>query len=433
MAVLSVLAGAALLLWPSFLNGYPLVFSDTHAFLVQAGQPVMVWDKPWTYGPFLLAWHGDTTLWTPMVVQGLLLSHLLWLTQKVVAPPRPGAHLLLCAGLALGSAAPWFAAQLMPDIFAPMTVLCLFVLGFGDRLSRGERGWAAGLGVMAVAFHLSHLIIAAACLGVIALRRRWPALRAASVPLVGAVAILLLTNAIGHGRLGISPFGSVFALARLVADGPARAVIDRECPEAGWKLCAWKGKLPTDSDAFLWDGKGPAWAPHPRDLGAEASAILRRTVWTDPLGVLRAAMGNTLTQLRRVALGDTLGPDWLEGSITGSLRAWFPPAEMARFEASAQLQGRLAPWGRMLNPLHAALLLAGAAGTGFVLLRGAGPARGLAAMVLAGLLANAFATGALSGPHDRYQARIAWLLLLAPMVYAASRSTSAGDMRTSAS
>ena len=33
-------------------------------------------------------------------------------------------------------------------------------------------------------------------------------------------------------------------------------------------------------------------------------------------------------------------------------------------------------------------------------------------MVLAALLANAFATGALSGPHDRYQARIAWLVLL---------------------
>ena len=60
-------------------------------------------------------------------------------------------------------------------------------------------------------------------------------------------------------------------------------------------------------------------------------------------------------------------------------------------------------------------------------------------MVLAGLAANAFATGALSGPHDRYQARIAWLVVLPPALaamrprYAASRATSSGAMRTRAS
>ena len=36
--------------------------------------------------------------------------------------------------------------------------------------------------------------------------------------------------------------------------------------------------------------------------------------------------------------------------------------------------------------------------------------------VLVGVLANAAATGALSGPHDRYQARIAWLLPLAGLL-----------------
>ena len=54
-------------------------------------------------------------------------------------------------------------------------------------------------------------------------------------------------------------------------------------------------------------------------------------------------------------------------------------------------------------------------------------------MVLVALGANAFATGALSKPHDRYQARIAWLLLLPPLLYAARRETSSGLMRTSAS
>ncbi len=55
---------------------------------------------------------------------------------------------------------------------------------------------------------------------------------------------------------------------------------------------------------------------------------------------------------------------------------------------------------------------------------------GLAAVVLTALLANAFATGALSGPHDRYQARLAWLVLLAPLAYAARLDTSDGAVRT---
>jgi hypothetical protein len=41
---------------------------------------------------------------------------------------------------------------------------------------------------------------------------------------------------------------------------------------------------------------------------------------------------------------------------------------------------------------------------------------GLAVCVLVGITANAATTGALSGPHDRYQARIAWLLPLAALL-----------------
>ena len=36
----------------------------------------------------------------------------------------------------------------------------------------------------------------------------------------------------------------------------------------------------------------------------------------------------------------------------------------------------------------------------------------LAATIALAILANAFVTGALSGPHDRYGARVAWLATL---------------------
>ncbi|MFC7609054.1 hypothetical protein [Teichococcus aestuarii] len=121
----AILAAVPLLVWPAFLNGYPLLFSDTGAFLAQTVEPLMIWDKPWIYGPLLHLFHWEQTLWAPLLAQGLALSHLLWLTQRVLRATgqgtgaTPAAHLLLCAALATLTALPWVAALLMPDILTP--------------------------------------------------------------------------------------------------------------------------------------------------------------------------------------------------------------------------------------------------------------------------------------------------------------------------
>ena len=39
--VCAIAAGGLLLAWPALLNGYPIVFSDTHAFLVMGGDGVI--------------------------------------------------------------------------------------------------------------------------------------------------------------------------------------------------------------------------------------------------------------------------------------------------------------------------------------------------------------------------------------------------------
>lgn len=427
----AIAGGAALLLWPALLNGYPLVFSDTGAFLTQTVMGWPVWDKPFIYGPLLHAIHWRVSLWLPVLAQGALLSWLLWLAQRVVwGRAEAGAHLLLCAGLAVLTAAPWFAALLMPDILAPALVLALFLLGFGrDRLSRAE-SWGLGLvAVLASAAHLSHLPVAVALLLPIELlRRRWRVVLRCALPPLAAVLLLLATNWAVHGRLALSPYGSVFALARLVADGPAARTIAARCPGAGWHLCRWAGRLPADSDLFLWERDGPVWAPRldgampggPISLAPEAAAILRETVLREPLAVLHAAAANTLRQLGMVRVGDTLGPENLQASVARQLALGFPAKEQHRFAQSLQAQGKLPDAAAPFLWPHVAALLLGALAA---LLAGvnAGRARdarrlGLVLCVLAGLGANAAATGALSGPHDRYQARIAWLLPLAGLL-----------------
>lgn len=420
MTFVALIAGAVLLAWPALVNGFPIVFSDTHAFLVQGGEPQMVWDKPFIYGPLLALLHLRVTLWLPLAAQCLLVSHMLWRARAAFAPPTPRFHLALCAALALLSAAPWFASLLMPDILAPVVALSLFLLGFTQH-SRPMRAWLILLATIAIASHLSYLPLALA-LTLLALLLR--AHRAILLPLPAALALLLATNVVGHGRWAISPYGAVFALARLVSDGPAQATLAEQCPRPDWKLCAWQGRFPADSDDFLWKEWAPVWSTGgPQALAPEAGAIVRATLLGQPRAVLASALANTAEQLTRTALGDTLGNDWLESSITGSLRAYFPAAEMARFRAGLQMNERLRPIAAPLNPLHlAALLVGGGATLAIAWRRRCTPQGSFAAMVLVALLANAAAAGALSRPHDRYQARIAWLVLLPPLLTIGSRA-----------
>ncbi len=420
----SVPAGALLLLWPALANGYPIMFSDTAGLAEMGLAGDMGWDKPWVYGPLMLLLHGGVSFWGVAAAQGLALSAVLWLTVRVAAP-GPWRHLGLCALLAAGSAAPWFASFMMPDVFAPLTVLCMFLLAYGRPVLSGPvRLAVGGLAAVAIASHLAHLIVAAGCLAVVApLRPR--RLLAAAAPLAAALAWLLASNLIGNGVLAVSPYGSVFALARLQADGPAADYLHAACPAAGYRLCAWSDRLPMDSDAFLWDPEGPIWGGDsgPTRVAPEAGRIVAAALRFEPGAAMQAAVANTVRQLGRVQLGDTLGPQYLDATVGSLLRRYFPAAELRRFMASRQLHDTLAALAAPLAGVRLALLALGAAGTVLAVpwaWRRDPALAGLGLVVLAGVLANAFATGALSGPHDRYGARIAWLVLLPPVLAAAN-------------
>ena len=432
----AILAGVALLLWPAIWNGYPLLFSDTGAFLAQLLDWFMVFDKPWIYGPVLGLTSLWFSLWLPAIAQCLLVSWLLWRVAAAMRLATPLGHVALCLVLAICTATPWFTSLLMADFLAPVTVLGLFLIAFGP--ARG-RWMMILLASFAIASHLAHLIIAAAVLAMILLLRPRAFLRA-TLPLVIALATLLGTNAIGHGKFGISPYGSVFMLARLTADGPVGDYLAETCPAAGYRMCAWAGRLPKDADAFMWDPEGPVWTQPggPIGLAEEARAIVRGTILAHPVAVARAMLANTAAQLVQLQLNEVLGHYALNETVGVRLRAHFPPAELVRFQASHQFADRLAKMAAPFQAPQAVLVGASALGSLLVAWRARRRAPRLAALtvlIFAGVLANAFATGALSGPHDRYQARIAWLLFLPPMLfaYATARATSAGSDRTRAS
>ncbi|MFM7302065.1 MAG: hypothetical protein ACKO4X_01920 [Alphaproteobacteria bacterium] len=425
----AIILGAALLIWPAFFNGYPLLFSDSGGFLHQTLGPLMLWDKPYVYGPFLHAFHWRISLWGPVVAQGVILSHLLWLTQRVMrGDATPLWHTGLCAFAALATAAPFSAALLMPDIFAPMVVLGLFLLGFGGAaLTRFERGYLVALVALGIAAHLAHLPLALGLCVIALLLRLWryPArLLAMVAPVVLAMALLLITNAVGHGRFALSPYGASFMLARLQEDGPATALLKARCQDAGWYLCAFTDRLPMPANDFLWAPDSPVnrdAAGEPRFLGGmmlapEAGQIVSETLRADPLGVARAMVGNMLAQLGSFGIGDTLDEAHFAVAIRPRIQQGFSPRELAAFDGARQAQGALKDVLMPLNHLHLLVVVLALPLLVWAAWRGQGLMLAFVLFLLAAVLGNALICGGLSAPHPRYGARIIWLMPVAALL-----------------
>ena len=417
VSFLAILFGGALFVWPALWNGYPLLYSDTHVFINQPTPGFFNWDKPFIYGPWMLPFHAWQSLWGVVLVQGILISNLVWLTQQVFGVARPLRHLLLCGVLSLLTGASWFVSLLMPDIFSGMVVLSIFILGFSKQLSKSMAVWVSLLGALAIAVHLSHLVIAAACLCVV-LVFRWRRFLYAVLPLVIALFSLVGTTMYAFNKVAVSPFGSVFMLARMSADGNVKSVLEKYCPEKSWTLCAWTDRLAKDSDSFMWDPKGPVWS-HPGGpigLAPEASEIVALTLRTRPMPLLWSALQNTVMQLSMVKLGDTIHSDWLDVTVLKSVEKFFPPAELERYKKAHQVQETMLEKVSFVSTVGTYAVLLGFLLSLYLLYRAVQArdwtALGFILLIWVGVLANAFATGALSKPHYRYQTRIAWLLVL---------------------
>jgi hypothetical protein len=466
-AAAGILFGMLVLLWPAFWNGYPIVYSDTNAFLTQGILGFFVWDKPFVYGPWMALFHLQYSLWLVVIAQAGVVSSILWLTGHFMTrhamsrhfmsspvrnipdachaqSPHPSPvnstfffrHLVVCLLLGGLTAAPWFTSLLMPDIYAPLTVLCLFLLACDYDMPTPVRVWVLLVGAFSIASHLSHLVIAAAvlvgmaCLWLPRLLHlphlpRLPRLKIAVLPLLPllmALALLVGTNLYGFQKFAVSPFGSVFFLARLAADGHVKPVLLARCYAQKLHLCDWVERLPADSDDFMWNGTGPVWS-HPGGpigLAPEASELVMATVRANPLGVAGSLLNNTGKELFMIGLGDTLRDDHLDLTVRKRLESDFPPAEVERYLGSRQAANELERSASSSSMLTKLSTLAGLLGCLYLLYRAwISRDRVLATLlvaVLAGVLANAFATGALSKPHYRYQTRIAWLLVFIPLI-----------------
>jgi hypothetical protein len=431
--VVFVLVASVMLSWVALYNHAPLVFSDTIAYAtapLRGENPGFV--SPY-YGLLILPLHYGTTLWPVVFAQGAMLGHLLQLVIRCVSDGNIENFfykcLLVIACLCLFSSLPWITGEILPDVFTPVLLLGIFLQGFcTNQLKRCECWYIAILTAIAIAVHVSHVPIAVGLIVlVLVLQRKFaPAQVRLSrlvllvLPLFIAVGSMLAVNWYHSRVLSLAKNGSVFLLAKWIDEGPALSYLEQSCRTVKYELCAYLGDMKgLTHDDLKW-GEGSPFRNVGKsfdDLEPEARRIVWGTFKMYPAEILYRSLQDAGRQILRFQTGDGLTSIYAR-LVAPSLGEVFGPVVETSVLESRQGRGGL-PIAefRFLNTVGVIFGL-GLCLWSLFAWREDLPTRliALQIFVVVGIVFNAIVTGALSGPFDRYLARVIWLILFVGLV-----------------
>jgi hypothetical protein len=425
----STLAATFILLSPALWNRLPLLEYDTGGYLARWFEGYLVPSRSTTYGLFLAAgWPFD--FWPIVILQALAT---VWLIGLLLRTHRFTVHPIalpaITAVLALTTALPWLASVLLTDIFAGLAVLALHALVWHwESVSRRER-YAL---VLFIAFAGStHSATLAVLLGLAAAALLLSWLSAKLVPRAGlapmtfalalSAAMLLGANYVVSKTIAWTPGGYGLAFGRMLQDGIVTRYLNDHCPKEELKLCPYRNELPLDADAFLWGKSVFDKLGRFAGLGDEMRAIVLGSLRDYPAMQAETALRATARQLVEVSTG--------EGIVTTLWHTYgiierYTPSVVPAMRAARQQHGEIGfaainlidvpvAWAAMA--LLPVLLLLGVYGAEFADLGR------LAATLLLTLVGNAVVCGVISDPHDRYGARMVWIVVFA-VAMAATRA-----------
>jgi len=426
-----------LLIAPALWNGYPLLQYDTGGYLARWYEGYLVPSRSTAYGIYLHL--GERShFWLNLGVQALAVMWIVQATLRVFGIARPLQIAAIVLGLCATTALPVLTSLLLTDIFAGPSVLSLFLLiVYGGKFSKLENLFLFLFTSFAASTHSATLgvLLGVCCVGWMAhpwLSARLGArgLTRGSLAILTGAALLLASNFALSGKLAWTPGGSGIAFGRMLQDGLVKRYLDEHCPKESLKLCPYRNELPQTADDFLWGKSMFNDLGRFQGLGDEMAYIAWHSLVAYPGAQLQAAVKATAGQLVSVATGEGSNK-WLAHTY-GIIERYLPHEVPAVWRARQQ-QGKFDFATINLIDIPVALtselllvgILVGAA------LRGKlDDVALLAGTITLALLGNAILCGALSGPHDRYGARIVWIATLAIFIAGISHRSTAASTDT---
>ena len=404
------------LIAPALWNGYPLLQWDTGGYLARWYEGYLVPSRSTVFGIYLH--YGEHSgFWLNLGIQALATLWILHLTLRVLGLSQPFRLLAIALTLILTTALPWIASMLLTDIFTGLSVLGLFVLVlFYEKITALETFSLFLFIAFSAATHSATLgvLFGLCCCGWIAypfLRKRMvlAGLAQGSLTIVAGSAMLLAANFALSGQWAWTPGGTGVAFGRMLQDGIVTQYLRDHCATEKLKLCPYRNELPATADEFLWGKSMFNTLGRFEGLNDEMNYIVARSLKAYPLWQAEAVIVATADQLAHVATGEGTN-GWIPHTY-GIIERYIP-SQVEPMRAAHQQH-----WDinfAAVNWLHVPVALLSMLAV--VALFGHGVARRklddvtlLAGTVCLALLGNAVICGVISGPHDRYGARIVWI------------------------
>jgi hypothetical protein len=417
-----------MLLAPALWNGYPLLQWDTGGYLARWYEGYLVPSRSTVFGLYLH--YGEpSSFWLNLGIQALATLWILQLTLRVLGMATPLRLLGLSLALILTTALPWLASLLLTDIFAGLSVLSLFILVLhGDKTSGIEKVSLFGFTAFAAATHSATLgvLLGLCSLGWIArcwLRRRIAVsgLLQGSLTIVAGAAMLLLANFALSGQWAWTPGGSGVAFGRMMQDGIVARYLGDHCPQHPFKLCPYRDRLPATADEFLWGNSMFNTLGRFQGMNDEMGFIALHSLAEYPLWQAEAAIVATARQMVHVATGEG-SSGWIPHTY-GIIERYIP-AQAGPMHAAHQqhwdIHFAAVNWLHVPVALVSMQLVFGMFATALWRRRLDDLAL-LAATVSFALLGNAVICAVISGPHDRYGARMVWIATFVALIAAVRR------------
>jgi hypothetical protein len=422
-----------MLIAPALWNGYPLLQYDTGGYLARWYEGYLVPSRSTVFGLYL-HFGEDSHFWINLGVQALATLWIMQLTLRVFGMARPSRLMAVSVILILTTALPWLASMLLTDIFAGLSVLSLFVLVLhGDKTSAIEKWLLFAFTAFAAATHSATLavLLGLCCSGWIARpllgdRIAVSGLVQGTLTVIVGALMLLSANFALSGQFAWTPGGYGVAFGRMMQDGIVARYLNDHCPEQRLKLCPYRNELPPTADDFLWGHSMFDKLGRFEGLNDEMGFIVQRSLVEHPLWQAEAAVVATAQQLVDVATGE--GSDnWI--AHTWGIIERYMPTQVGAMRAAHQQHGDL--HFTAINRIHVPVALVSMLLVVVILATAIRRRRLddlalLAATVSLALLGNAFVCGVISGPHDRYGARMVWIATLVVLI-AAIRHFADGD------
>ena len=431
MRVGTVLFAAVVLAWPAFYNRYPLLYPDSISYLGDGSSVARALFlhqfsdyygfRSLIYSLGILPLHWHVAPWPIVALNALLTSYVFWLLARSLFSERTALYFLtLVVALSLFTGLGWLVGWIMPDLFGPLLYLSIFVLVFADdTLSTAECVVIALIAWWGVVSHASHLLLACGlCVFLLAVlvvqgNGLLPSLRAVrpvAAILLAAVLAQVGLNAYLYRELSLNGNRPPYLLARVIADGPGRWYLQKQCGNSHLAICDRLDKLPDNVDEILWGEQG--WS----EASTEEQKEMRREEMTVVLGALREYPGEEMRVFgvhfweQLLAFG-VYGHDanaWTGENIDAAL-----PGQASRYRRSRQAQGTLDEDFFSSVQDWAVIVSLVAIGLWSVFARlWSRRLAGLTAIIAYVVLANAAVSGNLSNLEDRYEARVIWLVPL---------------------